>query len=78
MEQGMSAFERYERGLVFKQVHIYESALEDFQQAATDPRYAGKAQVQIALCLRSTERLEEAVVAFHRALEPLRHSRKDK
>lgn len=78
MEQGMSAFERYERGLVFKQVHIYESALEDFQQAAADPRYAGKAQVQIALCLRSTERLEEAVVAFHRALESATFSPKER
>ncbi len=78
MEQGMSAFERYERGLVFKQVHIYESALEDFQQAATDPRYAGKAQVQIALCLKATGRLEEAVVAFHRALESATFSPKER
>jgi hypothetical protein len=78
MQQGMSAFECYERGLVLKQVGIFDAALEDFQRAATDPRFAGKAQTQIALCLRSTGRLEGAVVAFHRALESATFSPKER
>jgi tetratricopeptide (TPR) repeat protein len=65
----MSAFERYERGLVLKQVKIYHSALEDFRQAAKDPQFAGKAYAQMALCYRSTGRYEEAVSAFRRALQ---------
>jgi tetratricopeptide (TPR) repeat protein len=68
MEQGMSAFERHERGLVLKQVQIFDKALEEFQQAATDPQYAGEAHVQIGLCFRSTGRYEEAVAAFRQAL----------
>jgi tetratricopeptide (TPR) repeat protein len=69
MEQRMSAFERYERGLVLKQVKIFDSALEDFRQAAIHPQYAVKALVQIALCLRSTGRYEEAVAAFRQGLK---------
>jgi tetratricopeptide (TPR) repeat protein len=69
MEQRMSAFERYERGLVLKQVKIFDSALKDFRQAAIDPQCAGKAHVQIALCLRSTGRDEDAVAAFRQGLK---------
>lgn len=69
MDERMSAFERYERGLVLKQVQIYDSALEDFRQAAKDPQYAGKAHVQMALCFRSTGRYDEAIAAFRHALQ---------
>ncbi len=68
MEQQMSASERYERGLVLKQVKIFDAALEDFQQAANDPQYAGKAHVQIALCFLSTGRHEDAVASLRQAL----------
>jgi len=68
MEQQMSASERYERGLVLKQVQIFESALEDFQQAANDPQYAGKAHAQMALCFLFTGRHEDAVASFRQAL----------
>jgi tetratricopeptide (TPR) repeat protein len=69
MLQGMSASEHYERGLVLKKVQVFDSALEEFQQAATDPNQAGKALVQVAVCLKSIGRDEEAVTAFRRALE---------
>ena len=67
-EERMSSLHRYERGLVLKQVQIFDKAIEEFQQAATDPPYAGKAHVQIGLCLRSAGRYEEAIVAFRHAL----------
>jgi hypothetical protein len=64
----MSAFERYERGLVLKQVHMFNPAMDDFRKAALDPQYSGKAHVQMALCLRTIGRHEEAVMAFRQAL----------
>ena len=69
MLQGMSALEHYERGLVLKKVQVFDSALEEFQQAATDPKQAGKALVQVAVCLKNIGRDEEAATAFRRALE---------
>ncbi|MBD0316721.1 MAG: PilZ domain-containing protein, partial [Nitrospiraceae bacterium] len=68
MDRQMSAFERYERGLVLKQVHMYNPAMDDFRKAALDPHYSGKAYVQMALCLRTIGRHEEAVMAFRQAL----------
>ncbi len=69
MEQPKFADEHYERGRALKQSQKYEQALEEFRQAATDPRYAGKAHVHLALCLRSTGRHHEAATAFRQALE---------
>jgi hypothetical protein len=68
MDRQMSAFERYERGLVLKQVHMFYPAIDDFRKAALDPNYAAKAHVQMALCFRSVGRHEEAVMAFRHAL----------
>src|SRR5262249_31702974 len=68
MEQPISAIKRYARGLVLKPVQIFDQALEEFQQAALDPQQAGKAYVQIALCMRSTGQYVEAVAAFRPAL----------
>ena len=68
MEQRMSAFERYEHGLVLKQIRLFDSALEDFRHAARDPQYAGKAHAQLALCFRGMGRHEEAAAAFRQAL----------
>ena len=67
-EEQMSPLHRYERGLVLKRVQIFDKAIEEFQQAATDPQYAGEAHVQIGLCLRSAGRYEEAIAAFRQAL----------
>ncbi|HXX74049.1 MAG TPA: PilZ domain-containing protein [Nitrospiraceae bacterium] len=68
MAEAKSAFEHYERGRVLKQNQMFKEAIDEFKLAADDPRYIGKAHVQIALCLRSADRGEAAVVAFRRAL----------
>jgi hypothetical protein len=68
MDQLMSAGEHYERGLVLKKVQMFYQAIEDFRKAAFDPQYAGKAYVQMALCLRAADRHDEAIMAFRRAL----------
>ncbi|WP_455244174.1 PilZ domain-containing protein [Petrachloros mirabilis] len=68
MGHQMSASEHYKHGLVLKRVQMFYPAIEDFRKAALDPQYAGKAWVQIALCLRSLGRHEEAVMAFRKAL----------
>jgi PilZ domain-containing protein len=78
MEQQLSAFERYERGLLLKQVQIFDSALDEFREAATDPRHAGKAHAQIAMCLRSIGRDAEAVVEFCNALKTATFSSKER
>ena len=67
-EERLSPLHRHERGLVLKRVQIFDKAIEEFQQAATDPQYAGEAHVQIGLCLRSAGRYEEAIAAFRQAL----------
>jgi tetratricopeptide (TPR) repeat protein len=69
MEQPKSAGDHYKSGCVLKASEMFDQALEEFQQAVTDPEYAGNAQVQKALCLRSTARYEEAAAAFRQALE---------
>ena len=68
MPSGMSGSEHYERGLVLKKAQIFESALKEFQQATLDPQQAGKAFAQVALCLKTLGRDEEAVTALRQAL----------
>src|SRR6185503_10028567 len=68
LDERLSSSDRYKRGLVLKQVQIFDNAIEEFQQAATDPQYTGKAHMQIGLCLRDAGRYEEAVAAFRQAL----------
>jgi tetratricopeptide (TPR) repeat protein len=68
MDQRMSAFEHYERGVVLKKVHMFYQAIDDFRKAALDPQCAGKAYVQMALCLRAAGRHDEAVMAFRQAV----------
>ena len=67
MDQPMSPWEFYERGLVLKQVRMFHPAIDDFQTAASDPHYAGKAYMQMAMCLRAIAQDEEAVIAFRQA-----------
>ena len=69
MEQPTSARESYARGRDCRQAHKFEQAIDEFRRAATDPRLAGKAHVQLALCFRSLGRTEEAVAAFRQALD---------
>ena len=57
----------YERGLLKKQMRMFQSAIEEFQQAALEPSFAGKAHVQVALCLKAAGRHEDAITAFRQA-----------
>ncbi|ALA57715.1 PilZ domain-containing protein [Nitrospira moscoviensis] len=68
MDQQKAAVECYERALVLKQLRMFYPAIDDFRKAAANPRYAGKAHVQIALCLKAAGRPEEAIMAFRQAL----------
>ena len=67
MHSRMAAGACYERGLLMKQMRMFQSAIENFQKSALDPSYAGKAHVQIALCLKAAGRHEEAITAFRQA-----------
>ena len=78
MEQPKSAFDHYEHGRVLKRAQMFDQARDAFQQAASDPEYAGNAHVQIALCLRATGRYDEAAAAFRQALEVAMFSSKEK
>jgi len=69
MSEKTSAVDHYERGLLLKKVQIFDSALQEFQQATRDQQQAGKAFAQVALCLKSLKRHDEAVTAFRQALE---------
>ncbi|MBH0187549.1 MAG: tetratricopeptide repeat protein [Nitrospira sp.] len=67
MDQQKSSVECYERGLVLKRIGMLQEAIENFQHAALNPEYAGRAHVHIALCLKAVGNQEEAVVAFRKA-----------
>lgn len=67
MHSRLAAGASYERGLLMKQMRMFESAIEHFEKAALDPAYAGKSHVQIALCLKAAGHDEAAVTAFRQA-----------
>lgn len=69
MDQQMSPWEFYERGLVLKQVRMFHPAIEDFQTAASDSHYAGKAYAQVAMCLSAIGQDEEAIAVLRQAIE---------
>lgn len=64
----VDASELYERGLALRKAGLFTSAIEEFKQAAKDPRYVLKAHAQIGLCHKACGQYEEAVVAFRKAL----------
>lgn len=68
MNHQMSPADYYEHGLVLKRVSMFDQAIEDFRKSALDPDHAGKAHVQIALCLKAAGRHEEAVMSFRQAV----------
>ena len=69
MSGKMSGLGFYERGLLLKQVQVFDMALKEFQQSTTDPQQAGKAFAQVGECLKTMGRQDEAVTAFRQALE---------
>ena len=68
MDQRMSSSDLYKRGLVLKHARMFSPAIDDFRQAACDPQYAGRAYVQMALCLKAIGRYDDAVMAFRQAV----------
>jgi tetratricopeptide (TPR) repeat protein len=54
---------------MFRQAKMYDRALSDFRCAAQDPKYAGKAHTQLALCFRAMGRHHDAAAALRQALE---------
>ena len=73
----MDPFERYERGIVLRKAGLFNQAIEEFEEAAKDKRYALKAYAQMGLCHKSGGRYEEAVLAFRRALKTPHATRKE-
>src|SRR5262249_42557045 len=61
--------EAYERATTLKNVGLFKQAAEDFEKAALDPVYALKGLAQMGLCLKKSDQLEDAVVAFRKALQ---------
>jgi len=78
MEEPRSAADHYERGRTLKKMQMFPLALVEFQHAATDPLYAGNARLQMALCLKSMGRYDEAVTVFRQVLEVATFSDKEK
>src|SRR5262245_59522481 len=78
MSQQPSGADHYERGMLLKKVQVFDSALQEFQEATKDPEQAGKAHAQAALCLRTLKRHDEAVTAFRQALETGAFSTKER
>jgi len=71
------ASEWYERGLALKKVGLFKEALHQFSLAAQDASLTFKAMAQVGICLKSANRLEEAVTAFRKALRAQRASTPD-
>ncbi len=61
--------EAYERGTTLKNVGLFKEAAEHFEKAAQDPAYALKGFAQMCFSLKQSGKLEEAAVAFRRALQ---------
>jgi tetratricopeptide (TPR) repeat protein len=78
MSEERSCVDHYERGLLLKKVHVFDSALQEFREATKDPEQKGKAYAQVAICLRSLKREDEAVTAFREALQTDAFSTKER
>ncbi len=68
---------QYERGLALKTAGLYREAIEQFGKAAEDAGRSFKAYAQIGLCLKACGRLDEAVLAFQKALQTSAVASKD-
>jgi tetratricopeptide (TPR) repeat protein len=55
--------------MTLKNVGLFRQAAECFEKAAQDPVYALKGFAQMGLSLKQSGKLEEAAVAFRRALQ---------
>ena len=69
--------ESYELGTTLKNVGLFIQAAEHFERSAEDPAFAVKGFAQMGFSLKQRGKLEEAVVAFRRALQVRSPSSKD-
>jgi tetratricopeptide (TPR) repeat protein len=69
MLEGHSLGGHFEGNTLLRKGQIFDSALQEFQQAMRHPREARKAFAELALCLKTVRRDEEAVTALRQALE---------
>ena len=61
--------EPYERGMALKNAGLFRQAAEHCEKAAQDSAYALKGFAQMGLCLKKSEKQEEAVAVFRHALQ---------
>ena len=69
MLEGHSLGGHFEGDSLLRTGQIFDSALQEFQQAMRHPLEARKAFAELALCLKTLRRDEEAVTALRQALE---------
>ena len=69
MLEGRSGDGHFEGDILPRKGQIFDSALQEFQQAMRNPLQARKAFAELALCLKTLRRDEEAVTALRQALE---------
>lgn len=69
MLEGRSGGGHVEGDILPRKGQIFDSALQEFQQAMKNPLQARKAFAELALCLKKLRRDEEAVTALRQALE---------
>ncbi len=69
MLEGRSGGGQFEGDFLLRKGQIFDSALQEFQQAMRNPLQARKAFAELALCLKTLRRDEEAVTALRQALE---------
>lgn len=68
MLEGNALGGHFKGDTLLRKGQIFDSALQEFQQAMRHPREARKAFAELALCLKTVRRDEEAVTALRQAL----------
>ncbi|HKC93854.1 MAG TPA: PilZ domain-containing protein [Nitrospira sp.] len=68
MLEGCAGDGHFEGDILPRKGQIFDSALQEFQQAMRNPLQARKAFAELALSLKTLRRDEEAVTALHQAL----------
>lgn len=67
--EGSLAHEAFERGTALKRAGLFNQAAAHFERAAQDPAYAVRGMAQMGFCFKRSNRREEAVAAFQRAVQ---------
>ncbi len=61
----------YDLGMTYREMGLFDQAVECFRTAARDPRFASRAAEMVGRCLLDEGRFDEAVEEFTRALKGL-------